>query len=884
MAENDDDEGFGDFRSSVDGPRISSKNNIPNAEDDDWGDFINSSFHSRTGSLPAEQLNPFGGISSAQVEPDSMPNGEDSAGTGWGKPIGAIPLSIFGEEEREEEGSGAMDQAFNGANGLLFSTRKADNAKTKQLDLKELMCNLYKQNLKSNDVSGPESGSSESVPDPKHTNEQDLHRNGLNRNLNGKHEVNFSSNGSILKWDELNLVSNGLNSNIKTSSLDGEGANLDSNLFNQIKLSSGGFAPTQNGFKLDPSGIDSSLADGDVEVDDDGDDDGWEFKAAESKAESGSEIFNLKSQENIAQNGSMSNFIVSNFSLNVLGEDANGLNSNVNGINLSSADKNEEFSDDGWEFKTAESETSSRDDSVKVDERVQEHPEGAEYTFGFGNGTNGATDLFATSGGISDAPYNWGSGFSFNPSSTTQSKHDSKNNGFNTSTVAENIDSDKTCWAFNDVFSETESKDKKNEGGLEKHDGALPLSIFGDVEPETDDPLTYPDVSTHKPTPLKVGMKDSGSNMSIKDLISTLYSRVEQDASIIHRDSPNENGYGSTKRMVASDTVNSADGFDDNSWEFKGVFFGSGDQNQKSALGVGDSSQLYPAEGKINDFVDFYSKLTDELCFVALFHVDGLKKVQSSAPAGEDGGIERLEKEIQDLCNVMHKDGTKSKEIPSENDQSRCIFLNEFTQILQEEQFQVLESEYHLSEKLPLAGKDLQSATELLKHAASTLKILRLGSIEEQYSYVSTWFQIVSACAEELKHGSLLWEQSLEKNIDTQILTIPQGRQYIHALGEIYRVIEVIGLSAKLFKPWILFSSADSIGIFDHLRECSTLWSNSGLQDACQSMSDPVHSDSGAIKALLDSIMNSARHEDGGLEWRAILSTSGKSVDKSNKL
>ncbi|GKV20658.1 hypothetical protein SLEP1_g30752 [Rubroshorea leprosula] len=203
----------------------------------------------------------------------------------------------------------------------------------------------------------------------------------------------------------------------------------------------------------------------------------------------------------------------------------------------------------------------------------------------------------------------------------------------------------------------------------------------------------------------------------------------------------------------------------------------------------------------------------------------------------------------------MHKDGTKSKEIPSENDQSRCIFLNEFTQILQEEQFQVLESEYHLSEKLPLAGKDLQSATELLKHAASTLKILRLGSIEEQYSYVSTWFQIVSACAEELKHGSLLWEQSREKNIDTQILTIPQGRQYIHALGEIYRVIEVIGLSAKLFKPWILFSSANSIGIFEHLRECSTLWSNSGLQDACQSMSDPVHSDSGAIKALLDSIM-----------------------------
>lgn len=69
----------------------------------------------------------------------------------------------------------------------------------------------------------------------------------------------------------------------------------------------------------------------------------------------------------------------------------------------------------------------------------------------------------------------------------------------------------------------------------------------------------------------------------------------------------------------------------------------------------------------------------------------------------------------------------------------------------------------------------MRSATELLKHAAATLKILKLGSVEDQSNYVSTWSKILSVCALELKHGASIWKQSLQKNIHNQLLSIPQG-------------------------------------------------------------------------------------------------------------
>jgi hypothetical protein len=64
---------------------------------------------------------------------------------------------------------------------------------------------------------------------------------------------------------------------------------------------------------------------------------------------------------------------------------------------------------------------------------------------------------------------------------------------------------------------------------------------------------------------------------------------------------------------------------------------------------------------------------------------------------------------------------------------------------------------------------------ELLKHVTSTIKILTLVSRKEQSSYVSTWSEILSVCARELKHGALIWTQSLQKDVHDQILSKPQG-------------------------------------------------------------------------------------------------------------
>ena len=81
------------------------------------------------------------------------------------------------------------------------------------------------------------------------------------------------------------------------------------------------------------------------------------------------------------------------------------------------------------------------------------------------------------------------------------------------------------------------------------------------------------------------------------------------------------------------------------------------------------------------------------------------------------------------------------------------------------------------------------------------------------------------------------------------------GKNYIVSLGEIYRVIEVIGSSARLYKPWVLVSSTDPMGLFNLLSECSTLWSSSGLEEALQSISDPAGADyNRGLATLIDSI------------------------------
>ena len=75
----------------------------------------------------------------------------------------------------------------------------------------------------------------------------------------------------------------------------------------------------------------------------------------------------------------------------------------------------------------------------------------------------------------------------------------------------------------------------------------------------------------------------------------------------------------------------------------------------------------------------------------------------------------------------------------------------------------------------------MKSAKQFLKDAVSTLRILKLGSREEQSNYLATWSKIAFVCSEELKHGANIWKQAVQKNVHDQILSNPKGklRDYI---------------------------------------------------------------------------------------------------------
>lgn len=207
----DDDEGFGDFTfASVprSNPRTNSTdlfskktNTAGDDEDDDWGDFVKPTSLTRSESLPVKQLDPLDFVSNQRH--DKSQNDETVPGSApsrvqnpWTKPTGAIPLSIFGEEEeeKEKEGSGSASLLFNGIANLKVENNelKKDN-KGSDLNVSDLFSNLYKKNEQSNHLNHPKPDSNgwslnlESVS----SSRLDLKNNGYS-----------DSNGLSSAWEE----------------------------------------------------------------------------------------------------------------------------------------------------------------------------------------------------------------------------------------------------------------------------------------------------------------------------------------------------------------------------------------------------------------------------------------------------------------------------------------------------------------------------------------------------------------------------------------------------------------------------------------------------------------------------------------------------------
>lgn len=201
---------------------------------------------------------------------------------------------------------------------------------------------------------------------------------------------------------------------------------------------------------------------------------------------------------------------------------------------------------------------------------------------------------------------------------------------------------------------------------------ALPLSIFGDEMPDTDEQTVSQDLSPFATTSaIKNGCNSPGFNLSIND-IWNLYSQAENknspnvtpkanengfhaspgvsgansvtgdgddddgfgdfmDASpetrfahesaqksyFNHAPHDNENGLQASPTVLNSDLINGADDFEDDSWEFKDAI---SETRSQADLPTQLSTKLEQL-----DYVDFYSKLKDELCNAVLFHLQNLK-------------------------------------------------------------------------------------------------------------------------------------------------------------------------------------------------------------------------------------------------------------------
>ncbi|CAL1407314.1 unnamed protein product [Linum trigynum] len=846
-------------------------------DDDDWGDFINSSgggVLSHAATLP-QALNPsdlFGIFNDGKRDEDTASlRTEDQPGSAHGrtKSLGALPLSLFGEMEEDEGGAGAGEQKGELVAGFPSCENAASvkKKKTGNLDVNDFIANLYKPNgIGTGFVTASIENGVGANPSWSWGNASVMG--------NGKSELKSDSKLVSTDSDPLNLNSNGwkLNGNLSGSVV--QGSNLGSDAMS-------------NG---------SNAANGNGGFDEEGDDDGWEFKAAESKVENNVKPEQMKNQNglnfhpselNSSLNGANLDFSGWNTSANRVDQsdnwlnngqvtemkelssndawgivvagvptekikhpDSNGFNSSLGGVNADVIrvnpgllPENDGFTDsDGWAFVKAESDLQGTLGKMENGPKLQSTVFHSSLNISNLDGGGGVSpNLFAT---------DW---------DAKEEISDTKQ--LNPTIITETEDEGEDDWEFKVAESESTPIDlssKTIEIRGSDNNGALPLSLFGDEETEPNDPVFYEVTSVQISAPeTREDNRGLSSSLSINDLVSSLYNEVEQTATASHLQNQDENGWCPTEIAFASNSSNDAAILDDDySWEFKDA----------SAVPMDEEQQSFPKDSTIeasniehSDWIDLFTKLMEELCLVAFKHVENMKQARTAAAlAGEDADVSHLDKEIQDMHNGL-RECSPIAEVHS-GDQLPCeIRTSELFEMLQQPKFQVIESEYQLSEKVSQVHNDSKSTLLLLKKAVSLLKILTLVSRQEQTSYICTWSKMLCQCAEELKHGSMIWSHLLQENIQDQVLTSFEGKRYFLALGEIYRVFEILRCAARLYKPWILLEQTDSVSFNTMMSECSALWSSSGLEEALLSISD------GSVKALLESIQHLRNLEDDAL-------------------
>ncbi|RDX82586.1 hypothetical protein CR513_36601, partial [Mucuna pruriens] len=864
--EEDDDESFGDFTfaSFPSQPLPSASNDTNPLDDDDWGDFMNHSNNHI--SKPFEPL----GVS---LDPTKKhvndTNGAVVQADVTKSAKGAIPLSIFGEEEEEEEQSVSANVFSNGG-----SVKRGSDANG-SVGISDLISSLYNQHPQMNSRNGPVSMSNVAAPNPANSN---------GSKLNSDEEENEDG------WE---FKSAEWETDVKAEVPKHDNGAID------VLDSSNGIPDKAGGWHL-------------------------EFEFCPSSA----------SQDHISPqpgSGSESNEIATGFTM---------FNQNFGELNSGSGSNQ----------------------NLEAPKKADIYPTNMEL-LNFDSATpHGTIDssLASESHHQSDE---WNFGFNFNSSSVGEDSHSSEsyfktqnnqddNNNNNASPTNINVDSDINLFKTRSAVEEIRTTHEKPITSSENRREALPLSIFGDETTNTNEHPVSQDLPPYTPTtPIKNNFNSPGSNLSINDLIWNLYNQAEnttspkvtpkasenqipsspevsgsslvtgdddfdddfcdfKDASIgtrlthesaqrtsfNHAPQVNENGLQSSPTILNSELTNGDDDFEDDSWDFKDAISGTRSQDQASTLDHKDSI----------DYLEFYSKLKDELCNSVLFHLQNLKKKQSAvALSGEDAKAKALQEEIQEFSKILCQDDMSiPNEYLSEDYSPRNVVFDELLPILKEPKFQPLESEYQLVSRLSTAEKDMKSAMELLKDTVSTLRILKLGSREEQSNYLTIWSKLALVCSQELKHGAYVWKQAVLQNVHNQILSNWKGSIDLKSLSDLLNECYSIWLASGLEEALLSISNQNNFGpdgisreLVESIKYIHELDEHalrsyviSGEQTTCQLSALPAGFIPGIRMYLQLSSFGHLPHRApfmvkfGDMEWKALLRQARKLVGQSNKL
>uniref|UniRef100_A0A0E0BNX0 Synergin gamma C-terminal domain-containing protein n=1 Tax=Oryza glumipatula TaxID=40148 RepID=A0A0E0BNX0_9ORYZ len=217
--------------------------------------------------------------------------------------------------------------------------------------------------------------------------------------------------------------------------------------------------------------------------------------------------------------------------------------------------------------------------------------------------------------------------------------------------------------------------------------------------------------------------------------------------------------------------------------------------------------------------IDFYHKLREETLTVIFRNRKDFKEICEKLPEG--------------FCIEEHT--------------AKDVFISELLDSAREVHLKDFEEEYHLIEKIPM-------------HSVSTLHTLEQASKEEQRDYVRAWYRMLLFCAQELQHGVVLWQESCQSNvcnvIDYNMLSAGfTGDQFFIALGEIYRVAQILNLSLQSFKPWVLADPGMVSKMLVCWDGCLNAWTNNGLGTALRMVVDSNNLDAPVAKVLLESII-----------------------------